>query len=198
MGKGDFTRAALAAKAAERAEYYDLLRLARDYARGHKLGAKAAIKTKLFPGISHSVLHNALVGNYCKRLDGVRWQSDILTREEELKLVEWIVGCARGKDPVARRAAFGLCKPVCKCGVVPCPQETLQLCAMCGDIKPNLCRKKACVDARGPLLLTMREETPALQAPSEGAAAPAEAMDVMEMAPGGELPLALARPRRHG
>ena len=89
---------------------------------------------------------------------------------------------------VAQRAAFDKCKPVCTCGVVPCPQEKMQLCATCKEIKPHACRVRACVAARQPLLLTMREEPPALPAPAEA----------MEMAPGGELPvpLAQARPRR--
>lgn len=43
----------------------------------------------------------------------------------------------------AQREAFDKCTPACQCGVVPCPQASLQLCATCGDIKKHLCRKVA-------------------------------------------------------
>lgn len=57
----------------------------------------------------------------------------------------------------ALRAAFDLCQPKCKCGLVPCPQEKLKLCLTCGDIKKTVCRKGPCVAALEPLMLTMRE-----------------------------------------
>ena len=44
-------------------------------------------------------------------------------------------------------------------GEKPCPQAKLILCATCGDIKGNVCRKAACVAAAQPLMLTMREES---------------------------------------
>ena len=63
--------------------------------------------------------------------------------------------------------AFEACHPVCTCGSIPCPQEKLQLCATCGEIKAHVCRVRACVAARKPLLLTVREgtEVPLLPAP---------------------------------
>ena len=67
-------------------------------------------------------------------------------------------------EVAAARVAFDLCTPLCRCGVVPCPQASLQLCATCGDIKKTLCRKSACITAREPLRLTMREEVLALEA----------------------------------
>ena len=98
-----------------------------------------------------------------------------------------------GADKAAKalRMAFDFCKPACKCGVVPCPQETLQLCETCGDIKKGLCRKLPCVTAREPLRLTMCEETamPALEA------AP-EPVPVMVEVREGFIPLAQKRPRR--
>ena len=74
---------------------------------------------------------------------------------------------------------------MCQCGIVPCPQAMLKLCATCGDIKKRVCCKGPCVAARQPLLLTMHEEPTAplaLPAPVE-----------MEVEP---QPLALTRPRR--
>ena len=65
----------------------------------------------------------------------------------------------------AVRLAFDMCHPICTCGTSPCPQAKMQLCATCGVVKPHACRVRACVAARGPLLLTMRDETAALMPP---------------------------------
>lgn len=56
----------------------------------------------------------------------------------------------------ARLEAFELCRAGCVCGATPCPSAGLHLCPTCGDLKPSVCRKKACASARTPLLLTMQ------------------------------------------
>eukprot|EP00966_Prymnesium_polylepis_P322130 7378402-Prymnesium_polylepis.1 len=55
----------------------------------------------------------------------------------------------------ARLDAFQACQPACTCGVVPCPWDKMLHCLTCGDIKGAVCRKKACLDAQAPLLLTV-------------------------------------------
>ena len=67
---------------------------------------------------------------------------------------------------LALRQAFDKCTPVCQCGLTPCPQAKLKLCATCGDMKGQLCRKGPCVAAREPLMLTMREEAAPLALPA--------------------------------
>jgi len=98
MARGDHTRAAKIAKAVEAEEHWTLVRRAREYARGHKLGAKACVSTKLFPGVTWVVLHNALHSRI-KALDGERYATEVLTPAEETALADWIAGSARGKDP---------------------------------------------------------------------------------------------------
>ena len=63
------------------------------------------------------------------------------------------------------RQKLDACRPVCQCGVVPCPQAKLKLCVTCGDIKPTVCRKGPCVASRKPLRLTMREDAAPLALP---------------------------------
>lgn len=75
-----------------------MVRRARDYARGHGIGAKACVNTRLFPCVTWAVLNNALQDKI-KAVLGTRYATDVLTTEEELKLEEWIVSSARGKDP---------------------------------------------------------------------------------------------------
>jgi len=99
MPKGEYTRAAKIAKAEATEEKWTMLRLALYYALGHDIGACAVVSTKLFPGVTKMMVHNAINGRD-KALLGVRYQSDVLTKEEELKLCDWIAACARGKDPV--------------------------------------------------------------------------------------------------
>jgi hypothetical protein len=82
MAPGDYTRAAKVAKAAEDADYYLRVQLARDYARGHNIGARKCVSLKLFPGVSIQVLNNALHDNI-KRLLGQRYATDVLTTGEE-------------------------------------------------------------------------------------------------------------------
>ena len=54
------------------------LELAVAYARGHSYGAKKALKTRLFPGVTRHQLQYALAGQN-KRLEGGRYDSDVLT-----------------------------------------------------------------------------------------------------------------------
>ena len=75
-----------------------MLRRARDYARGHGIGAKATVSTKLFPGVTFQMVNNALADNI-KAVLSERYATEVLTKDEEQKLEEWIIGCARGKDP---------------------------------------------------------------------------------------------------
>ncbi len=51
-------------------------------------------------------------------------------------------------------AAFELCEHGCVrgCGAVPCPMATWKRCPACGP-KSSLCKVRACVAARKPLLL---------------------------------------------
>ena len=98
MPLGAYTRAAKVAKAMELEEHWVMVRRARDYARGHSLGGKATVSTMLFPGVSYMMVENAKADKI-KAVLGERWATDVLTKEEQLKLVDWIVGCARGKAP---------------------------------------------------------------------------------------------------
>ena len=98
MARGDYTRSARAEKAAAKEEHWLLVRLARDYARGHGIGARAAVSTKLFPGVSVMTLHNAL-NDQIKAVLGERYATDVLTEDEEQKLEDWIAASARGKAP---------------------------------------------------------------------------------------------------
>jgi hypothetical protein len=102
MARGDYTRSARAEKAAAKEEHWLLVRLARDYARGHGIGARAAVSTKLFPGVSVMTLHNAL-NDQIKAVLGERYATDVLTEDEEQKLEDWIAASARGKAPASNR-----------------------------------------------------------------------------------------------
>ena len=56
-----------------------------------KIGAKATVKTSLFPGVKWNQVQNALNDNI-KAISGDRYATDVLTNFEEQRLVEWIVG----------------------------------------------------------------------------------------------------------
>jgi hypothetical protein len=98
MARGDYTRSARAQKAQAMEEHWGLVRLARDYARGHGLGARATVSTWLFPGVTYQVLNNAL-RDKIKAVSGTRYATEVLTEDEEQKLQDWIVASARGKSP---------------------------------------------------------------------------------------------------
>ena len=153
MPKGEYTRAAKIAKAEATEEKWTMLRLALYYALGHDIGACAVVSTKLFPGVTKMMVHNAINGRV-KALLGVRYQSDVLTKEEELKLCDWIAACARGKDPVKDGAVgeegggIGIGQgdarclralPPAVCVRRPCPMIALELCLTCGDVKKSVC-----------------------------------------------------------
>ena len=53
---------------------------------------------------------------------------------------------------VADVAAFERCEHGCACSVVPCPYAKWKRCPACGP-KSSLCKARACVAARKPLLL---------------------------------------------
>ena len=131
MARGEHTRAAKIQKAEEREEKLVVLQLARDYARGHKIGARATVTTQLFPGVTYSMLHNAL-NNKIKALLGERYATDILTVDEGSKLEEWIAACARGKSPATgRRGGQGAACSVrplqaalhLRCGAMPARED---------------------------------------------------------------------------
>ena len=71
-----------------------LLRLATEYAKGHKFGAKKTISTGLFPGVTHNVLHNALNNNVKLLDENARHKKSILTRAEQAALAQWVAACA--------------------------------------------------------------------------------------------------------
>ena len=52
----------------------------------------------LFPGVTYPMVENAKADKI-KAVLGERYASDVLTDEEQLKLVDWIIGSARGKAP---------------------------------------------------------------------------------------------------
>ena len=83
MGKGEWTKAALAERFSDR-EYEDtMLACARDYALGHKMGARATLSTGLFPGVGRNKLHETIKGTsaLAKREQGKRLDTDILTKD---------------------------------------------------------------------------------------------------------------------
>ena len=98
MARGDYRRSAKVEKAAALEDHWVMVRRARDYARGHNIGAKKTVSTGLFPGVWFAVITNAL-NDKIKAVLGERYATDVLTKEEEQKLEAWIVGSARGKDP---------------------------------------------------------------------------------------------------
>jgi hypothetical protein len=53
---------------------------------------------------------------------------------------------------VERETLFQRCEAVCACGVVPCPWDGWKRCPVCGP-KKGLCRVRACIELRKPLLL---------------------------------------------
>jgi hypothetical protein len=56
------------------------------------------------------------------------------------------------REVAERNAAFARCEGGCMCGVVPCPWAKWKRCMVCGP-KLGLCKARACVAARKPLLL---------------------------------------------
>ena len=96
--KGQYSVVNQAAAKLEAAWHLLTLELAVAYARGHSYGAKKALKTRLFPGVTRHQLQYALDGQN-KRLEGVRYQQDVLTTAEQRRLAEWVMSSARGKDP---------------------------------------------------------------------------------------------------
>ena len=99
MGRGDHTIEALQKKHEQKRVELLHLQRAREYAIGHKLGAKATVSTGLFPPeITYNKLHVALQGKN-KRLEGARADYDVLTTNEKEQLAKWVASSARGKDP---------------------------------------------------------------------------------------------------
>ena len=93
--KGSWTQAALEAKACLKAEHWEQLRKLRDWANKHELKADAALRQapeELKEGITRSQLIRALKGEI-KHIEG-RCEYDILTEEEEKKVVEWLKASA--------------------------------------------------------------------------------------------------------
>ena len=101
MPQGQWSKAALKQRYAAQAGDETLLSSARDYALGHGVGARKTLSTGLFPGVTRNKLHNLLngQGRLAKKEQNVRQSWEILTPAEETKLVQWIIGCGKGKDP---------------------------------------------------------------------------------------------------
>jgi hypothetical protein len=59
---------------------------------------------------------------------------------------------AAAREAEAAAAAFARCEVMCACGIVPCPYAKWKRCPTCGP-KNGLCKVRACVAARKPLLL---------------------------------------------
>ena len=59
---------------------------------------------------------------------------------------------AAASAAAAEVVAFERCEHGCVCGVVPCPYGKWKRCPMCGP-KSSMCKARACVAARKPLLL---------------------------------------------
>ena len=93
--KGSWTQESLQAKARLKAEHWEQLRKLRDWAIEHDLKSYAAMQKapeELKQGISRGQLQRALAGEI-KNLNG-RCEYDILTDEEEKKVVEWLKASA--------------------------------------------------------------------------------------------------------
>ena len=65
-----------------------------------------------------------------------------------------------------RDAEFALCEVACACGVTPCPYTKWKRCPACGP-KNGLCKVRACVAARKPLLLGYTPPVGLLEGPRE-------------------------------
>ena len=65
-----------------------------------------------------------------------------------------------------RDAGFALCEVVCACEVTPCPYAKWKRCPACGP-KNGLCKVRACVAARKPLLLGYTPPVGLLEGPTE-------------------------------
>eukprot|EP00966_Prymnesium_polylepis_P111745 2585064-Prymnesium_polylepis.1 len=59
---------------------------------------------------------------------------------------------AAEREASERAAAFARCEHACVCGVIPCPYTKWKRCPTCGP-KNGLCKARACVAARKPLML---------------------------------------------
>ena len=65
-----------------------------------------------------------------------------------------------------RNAAFARCELACVCMVTPCPYAKWKRCPECGP-KNGLCKVRACVAARKPLLLGYTPPVGLLEGPTE-------------------------------
>ena len=100
MAKGDHSLKAKAERIADRRAAEATLDAAVAYAKGHNIGAKKTLKTKLFSGVGVMQLHNAL-HERIKRVRGERHAQDVLTDVEETQLAQWIIDSGRGKNPAS-------------------------------------------------------------------------------------------------
>lgn len=98
--KGEWTKAALAKKAASCAQHREMVASAAAYARAHGYGAKKTLAKAggHFPGVTYNVLHKALKGS-CKYAAGERHKNAILTQKESDRLVEWMQARAQNTNP---------------------------------------------------------------------------------------------------
>ena len=113
-------------------------------------------------------------------------QATLAEREAERARIDAKHAAAADKKAAAvaaaekLKAAFELCAQGCQCGGVPCPMAKMKLCPVCGDIKTQFCRKKACTGAAAPLLLMgPPDEATPLALPAPPAALPLPPLPVV-------------------
>eukprot|EP00965_Chrysotila_dentata_P035060 1166804-Pleurochrysis_carterae.AAC.1 len=110
--KGQWTKLALQTKFAERKRANELLEAAVQFALHNGYGAKKAIATGKFDGLTRSRLAYALKKKQWPSARHARPSWSILTECEEAALVQWVVQSARNMNAVAERQSGELTKKV--------------------------------------------------------------------------------------
>ena len=97
---GSYTNRSLAAAQVEKTALRKLLQDAVTWCRENGKGARKALKTGLFPGVTRNLLDKAL-----RKSDTVVHRdhhNQILTNQERMKLATWLIECADGQKPKDR------------------------------------------------------------------------------------------------
>ena len=109
--KGQWTQAALEAKALERERLRDKIRKGVAFCKSHHVKPKKAVKEYAekegFAGVEWHQIHNGLRGAL-KWLNGGRCEYDILTEIEGLRLEEWLLASAANAAPAQEQRGDGL------------------------------------------------------------------------------------------
>jgi hypothetical protein len=90
------------------------------------------------------------VGEEAARRNAEATAAETAAKEKRQKTEE--LKAAQEREMRERHEAFARCEHACTCGVVPCPWAKWKRCPTCGP-KSSLCKARACVAARKPLLL---------------------------------------------